>query len=118
MPTAEQASSTSLDLSWVRSQFPSLAQTVNGHLRSSWTPRRHAVPQRVIDAISDYLPSTMPTPAAPTRTSRTPDRMIAEAARRHGRFSKLRCGRDRDRSDMTTLTYAMFARDWARAGAG
>src|SRR5438270_215775 len=58
MPIAEQASSTSLDLSWVRSQFPSLAQTVNGHPAVFLDgPGGTQVPRRVIDAISNYLAS-------------------------------------------------------------
>ena len=56
MPIAEQVSSTSLDLTWVRSQFPSLAQTVNGHPAVFLDgPGGTQVPPRVIDAISDYL---------------------------------------------------------------
>jgi selenocysteine lyase/cysteine desulfurase len=43
-----------LDLAWVRSQFPSLAQTVNGHPAAFLDgPGGTQVPQRVIDAISD-----------------------------------------------------------------
>ena len=56
MPIAESASSTSLDLTWVRSQFPSLAQTVNGHPAVFLDgPGGTQAPQRVIDAVADYL---------------------------------------------------------------
>jgi cysteine desulfurase family protein (TIGR01976 family) len=47
---------TALDLDWVRSQFPSLAQTVNGQPAVFLDgPGGTQVPQRVIDAISEYL---------------------------------------------------------------
>ena len=56
MPIAESAASTSLDIAWARAQFPALAQTVNGHPAVFLDgPGGTQVPQRVIDAISDYL---------------------------------------------------------------
>ena len=56
MPIAEQASSTALDLAWVRSQFPALAQTIKGHPAVFLDgPGGTQVPQQVIDAIADYL---------------------------------------------------------------
>src|ERR1039457_1405691 len=48
-------SSTPLDLSWVRSQFPALAQMANGRPMVFLDgPGGTQVPQRVIDAIADY----------------------------------------------------------------
>jgi len=45
-----------LDLTYTRSQFPSLTQTVSGHPAVFFDgPGGTQVPQRVIDAISDYL---------------------------------------------------------------
>jgi selenocysteine lyase/cysteine desulfurase len=45
-----------LDLAWIRSQFPALAQTVGSHPAVFFDgPGGTQVPQRVIDAISDYL---------------------------------------------------------------
>ncbi len=45
-----------LDLTYIRAQFPSLAQTVNGHPAVFLDgPGGTQVPQRVIDAISNYL---------------------------------------------------------------
>jgi selenocysteine lyase/cysteine desulfurase len=56
MPTAETTLIPSLDLTSIRSQFPSLAQTVNGHPAIFFDgPGGTQVPERVIDAISDYL---------------------------------------------------------------
>ena len=55
MPTA-QTDITALDISRVRSQFPSLSQTVDGQPAVFLDgPGGTQVPQRVIDAISDYL---------------------------------------------------------------
>jgi cysteine desulfurase family protein (TIGR01976 family) len=45
-----------LDLAAIRAQYPSLSQTVNGHPAVFFDgPGGTQVPQRVIDAISDYL---------------------------------------------------------------
>ncbi len=46
----------SLDLAWIRGQFPALAQTVGGHPAVFFDgPGGTQVPQRVIDAIGAYL---------------------------------------------------------------
>src|SRR6476619_6598429 len=46
----------SLDLAWIRAQFPALAETVNNQPIIFFDgPGGTQVPQRVIDAISDYL---------------------------------------------------------------
>ena len=60
---------TKLDLTQIRAQFPSLAQTVNGHPAIFLDgPGGTQVPQRVIDAISHYLAIRQPnrTTAAPS----------------------------------------------------
>jgi cysteine desulfurase family protein (TIGR01976 family) len=108
MPIAEQASSIALDLTWVRSQFPSLAQTVNGHPAVFFDgPGGTQVPQRVIDAISDYLAVNNANSGGAYQTSRNTDRMSAEARAAMGDF--LNCDADEVviGPNMTTLTYAM-----------
>ena len=108
MPTAEQASSASLDLSWVRSQFPSLAQTVDGHPGVFLDgPGGTQVPQRVIDAISDYLAVNNANSGGAYQTSRNTDRVIAEARAAMGDF--LNCDADEVviGPNMTTLTYGV-----------
>jgi cysteine desulfurase family protein (TIGR01976 family) len=108
MPIAEQASSISLDLTWVRSQFPSLAQTVNGHTAVFLDgPGGTQVPQRVIDAISDYLAVNNANSGGAYQTSRNTDRMIAGARAAMGDF--LNCDADEVviGPNMTTLTYAI-----------
>ena len=108
MPTAERASSTCLDLSWVRSQFPSLAQSVNGHPAVFLDgPGGTQVPRRVMDAISDYLGRNNANTGGAYQTSRNTDQMIAEARAAMGDF--LNCDADEIvfGANMTALTYAM-----------
>jgi cysteine desulfurase family protein (TIGR01976 family) len=108
MPTTEQAITPALDLTWVRSQFPSLSQTVNGHSAAFLDgPGGTQVPQRVIDAISDYLRGDNANTGGAYATSRRTDAMIAEARAAMADF--LRCGADEVAfgPNMTTLTYAM-----------
>ncbi len=108
MPTAEQTSSTSLDLAWVRSQFPPLAQTDHGHPAVFLDgPGGTQVPQRVIDAISSYLSRDNANTGGAYQTSRDTDRMIADARSAMGDF--LNCDADEIviGANMTSLTYAM-----------
>ncbi len=118
MPTAERSISTSLDLTWVRSQFPSLAQTVNGQPAVFLDgPGGTQVPQRVIDAISDYLARNNANTGGAFATSRATDAMIAEARAAMADF--LHCDADEIvfGANMTSLTYAMswaFGRELGR----
>src|SRR3977135_1197856 len=82
MPIAEQASSspTALDLTWVRSQFPALAQTINKHPMVFLDgPGGTQVPQQVIDAIADYLSRNNANTGGAYHTSTTTDRTTAAA---------------------------------------
>jgi selenocysteine lyase/cysteine desulfurase len=48
-----------LDIAWVRAQFPALALRVNGSPAAYFDgPGGTQVPQRVIDAMRDYLSSS------------------------------------------------------------
>lgn len=110
MPTTEQTSSSStvLDLAWVRSQFPALAQTIHGHPAVFLDgPGGTQVPQRVIDAIADYLARNNANTGGAYHTSRNTDRMIAEARSAMGDF--LNCDADEIvfGANMTALTFAM-----------
>src|ERR1700688_716522 len=120
MPTADQtishtaptAPNRPLDIAWVRSQFPALAQTVKGHSATHPAvfldgPGGTQVPQRVIDAISDYLSRTNSNPGGSYETSRNTDRMIADARAPMADF--LNCDSDEIifGANMTTLTFAM-----------
>ncbi len=120
MPIAEPVSSRSLsssssgalDLAWVRSQFPSLAQTIDqnsNQLPAAFLdgPGGTQVPQRVIDAIADYLARNNANTGGAYHTSRNTDRMIAEARLAMGDF--LHCDADEIvfGANMTSLTYAI-----------
>jgi cysteine desulfurase family protein (TIGR01976 family) len=108
MPTTETSAPAALDITWVRSQFPSLAQTVNGHPAAFLDgPGGTQVPQRVIDAISNYLRRDNANTSGAYTTSRHTDAMLAEARAAMGDF--LNCGADEIvfGPNMTTLTYAL-----------
>lgn len=97
-----------LDLTYVRSQFPALVQTVNGHPAAFLDgPGGTQVPQRVIDAITNYLRHDNANTGGAYATSRHTDAMIAEARAAMADF--LNCGADEVAfgPNMTTLTYAI-----------
>ena len=105
---SEIRSPSALDLTWVRSQFPSLAQSVNGHPATFLDgPGGTQTPQRVIDAIADYLRRDNANTGGAYATSRHTDAMIAAA--RNAMADFLHCGADEVvfGPNMTTLTYAM-----------
>ena len=107
MPTTETLAP-ALDLTHVRAQFPSLAQTVNGHPAAFLDgPGGTQVPQRVIDAISNYLRHDNANTGGAYATTRRTDAMIAEARSAMADF--LHCAADEVvfGPNMTTLTYAM-----------
>src|SRR5579864_9764204 len=107
MPTTE-TTAPALDLAYVRSQFPSLAQTINGHPATFLDgPGGTQVPQRVIDAISNYLSHDNANTGGAYATSRHTDAMIAEARAAMADF--LHCGADEVvfGPNMTSLTFAI-----------
>lgn len=108
MSTIEQTVSTPIDIKWVRSQFPSLSQTVNGHPAAFLDgPGGTQVPQSVIDAISDYLRRDNANTGGAYATSRHTDSTIAGARSAMADF--LHCGADEVAfgPNMTTLTFAI-----------
>ena len=108
MPTAQTEVKTSLDLAWVRAQFPSLSQNVNGQPAVFLDgPGGTQVPQRVIDAISDYLKRNNANTGGAYLTSRNTDAMIASARMAMADF--LGCDADEAvfGANMTALTYAL-----------
>src|SRR5712671_3284763 len=107
MPTTETLTP-ALDLTYIRSQFPSLAQTVNGYPAAFLDgPGGTQVPQRVIDAISNYLSRDNANTGGAYATSRRTDAMIAEARSSMADF--LHCSADEVAfgPNMTTLTFAI-----------
>ena len=97
-----------LDLTYIRAQFPSLAQTVNGHPAVFLDgPGGTQVPQRVIDAISNYLRRDNANTCGAYSTSRHTDAMLADARAAMAHF--LHCAADEIvfGPNMTSLTYMM-----------
>src|ERR1700693_4970360 len=108
MPTTETAPSLALDLTSIRAQFPSLTQTICGHPAAFLDgPGGTQVPQRVIDAISNYLRRDNANTGGAYATSRNTDAMLADARAAMADF--LHCAADEIvfGPNMTTLTYAM-----------
>jgi cysteine desulfurase family protein (TIGR01976 family) len=97
-----------LNLAWVRSQFPSLSRQVNGHPAAFLDgPGGTQVPQRVIDAISNYLTACSANTGGAYATSRETDQVISGARVAMADF----LGCDADEivfgTNMTTLTFAI-----------
>ena len=108
MLTAQNEPVNALDLTWVRSQFPALAQSVNGQPAVFLDgPGGTQVPQRVIDAISDYLKLDNANTAGAYATSRRTDSIIAGARSAMADF--LNCDPDEVvfGPNMTSLTFAI-----------
>ncbi|MFZ0296231.1 MAG: cysteine desulfurase-like protein [Candidatus Sulfotelmatobacter sp.] len=108
MPATETTSPTALDLTSIRAQFPSLSQTINSHPAVFLDgPGGAQVPQRVIDAISDYLRRDNANTGGAYATSRHTDATLADARAAMADF--LNCASDEIifGPNMTTLTYAM-----------
>ncbi len=108
MPITQDAISTALDLSWIRAQFASFAEKVNGHPAAYLDgPGGTQVPQRVIDAISDYLKHSNANTNGAYATSYRTNETIAAARSAMADFF----GCDADEVvfgfNMTSLTYAM-----------
>ncbi|HLV88948.1 MAG TPA: cysteine desulfurase-like protein [Candidatus Sulfotelmatobacter sp.] len=105
---ATQTLAPTLDLTWVRSQFPALSQTVNGHPAAFFDgPGGTQVPQRVIDAISDYLRRDNSNSGGNYPTARRTDAIIAAARSAMADF--FHCADDEVvfGQNMTSLTFAM-----------
>src|SRR3981081_2773305 len=108
MPITENVVTATLDVQWVRAQFPSLAQPVNGHPAAFLDgPGGTQVPQRVIDAITDYLRRDNANTGGAYATSRHTDAMIGGARAAMADF--LNCGADEVvfGPNMTSLTFAI-----------
>ena len=108
MTTTQDAVSTALDLNWIRSQFPSFAEKVNGYPAAYLDgPGGTQVPQRVIDAISNYLKHSNANTNGAYATSYRTNETIAGA-----RAAMADCfGCDAEEVvfgfNMTSLTFAM-----------
>src|ERR1700739_1900149 len=107
MPLTETAPA-ALALNYVRAQFPSLAQSVNGHPAVFLDgPGGTQVPQRVIEAITKYLGHDNANAGGAYPTSRHTDAMIAQARAAMADF--FHCDADEVvfGPNMPTLTFAL-----------
>jgi cysteine desulfurase family protein (TIGR01976 family) len=108
MPITQDAISTALDLTWIRSQFPSFAEKVNGYPAAYLDgPGGTQVPHRVIDAISNYLTHSNANTNGAYATSYRTNETIAGARAAMADFF----GCDADEVvfgfNMTSLTFAI-----------
>ncbi|MGB8772099.1 MAG: cysteine desulfurase-like protein [Candidatus Korobacteraceae bacterium] len=97
-----------LDVDWVRRQFPSLHQAVNGRPAVFFdSPGGTQVPQCVIDAIANYLSRDNANTGGAFVTSQRTDQMIADARAAMADF--FNCASDEVvfGPNMTTLTFAL-----------
>ena len=98
---------TMLNLTWVRSQFPSLEAQANGHTAAFLDgPAGTQVPAQVIKAIQDYLTNSNANHGGVFLTSRCSDEMIASTRGAMADF--FHCSPDEVvfGQNMTTLTFA------------
>jgi selenocysteine lyase/cysteine desulfurase len=108
MTTPTQAIST-LDIAWVRAQFPSLQLEMNGApVLYLDNPAGTQVPRHMIDGIANYLLTSNANQHGPFLTSRRTDEVIATARENMAAFlgaaspSQVAFG-----PNMTTITYNM-----------
>lgn len=119
MPTTERAVSTALDLRWARAQFPSLTQIVNGNPAAFLDgPGGTQVPQRVIDAIANYLRHDNANTCGAYATSRRTDAMISAAREAMGDFLHCHAEEIVFGPNMTSLTFAISRSLGRELGAG
>jgi cysteine desulfurase family protein (TIGR01976 family) len=97
-----------LDVEWVRQQFPSLYETVNGQPAVFFdAPGGTQAPQRVIDGIAGYLSTSNANTGGAFITSQRTDEVIANARAAMADF--FNCASDEVvfGANMTTLTFAL-----------
>jgi len=97
-----------LDVEWVRKQFPSLGQTVNGKPAIFFdAPGGTQVPQRVIDAISEYLSKWNANLGGAFLTSQRSELIVEQAHQAMADF--FNCSPDEVvfGANMTSLTFAL-----------
>lgn len=96
------------DLDWIRGQFPALKLKVNGYPAAYFDgPGGTQVPQRVIDAIGDYLTRSNANTHGQFETSRRSDQVLADA---HQAAADLLGCEPRETvfgANMTSLTFAL-----------
>ena len=98
----------SLDIAWVRQQFPSLNLTVNGHAAAFLDgPAGTQVPKQVMDAVTNYFLTANANTYGAFETSRRNDAIIS--ATRAAMADFFNCDKDEVvfGQNMTTITFAL-----------
>jgi cysteine desulfurase family protein (TIGR01976 family) len=107
-PGLDRSAISTLDVNWVRAQFPSLQTQVNGQPAAFLDgPAGTQVPTRVMHAIQNYLTAANANTCGAFLTSRRNDEMIA--ASRAAMADFFRCDRDEVvfGQNMTTITFSI-----------
>ena len=107
-PGLDRSAANALDISWVRSQFPSLQTQVNGQPAAFLDgPAGTQVPTQVTHAIQSYLMSANANTCGAFLTSRRTDEMLAGARAAMADF--FHCGPDEVvfGQNMTTITFSI-----------
>lgn len=108
MSTTLNETASKLDLSWVRSQFPALGQRIDGQPAVFMDgPGGTQVPQRVIDAISNYLQQSNANTHGAFATSQRTDAVVNSARAAMADFLNCHSHEVVFGPNMTTLTYAV-----------
>ena len=98
----------SFEVQWVRAQFPSLKQIVNGHPAAFLdAPAGTQVPQQVIDAVRNYLEYSNANTCGAFATSRRTDAIIAAARAAMADFFNCDPAEVFFGPNMTTITFAL-----------
>ena len=99
----------------MRAQFPSLQTQVNGQPAAFLDgPAGTQVPTQVMHAIQNYLMSANANTCGAFLTSRRTDEMIRAARAAMADFFHCESDEVVFGQNMTTITFAHFARDWPR----
>ena len=107
-PGLDRSAVNTLDIAWVRSQFPSLQTQVNGQLATFLDgPAGTQVPTQVMHAIQNYLMSANANTCGAFLTSRRTDEMLAAARAAMADF--FHCEREEVvfGQNMTTITFSI-----------
>ena len=97
-----------LDLNWIREQFPSLAQEVNGQPAIFFdAPGGTQVPRRTIDAIANYLLTSNSNLHGAFATSARTDALVLEARRAIADFLNSNPDEIVFGANMTTLAFSV-----------
>ncbi|HUN63388.1 MAG TPA: cysteine desulfurase-like protein [Candidatus Sulfotelmatobacter sp.] len=107
-PTLDRSSATTLDINWVRAQFPSLQTQVNGQPAAFLDgPAGTQVPTQVMHVIQNYLMGANANTGGAFLTSRRTDEVLKGA--REGMADFFHCDPDEVvfGQNMTTITYAI-----------